>query len=150
MSSVTSDLEKILQSADAGSVGEVIREHVGSMFGDDAFSSYVRQLIREHGTSQLDVFRRADFSEKYGYAVLSGEKHTIQRDYILRICLAGKFTLDETQRVLKLYGVSPLYARVPRDAMLISAISSGVYDIEKVCTLLAENGFEPLHSSRVP
>ena len=49
------------------------------------------------------VFLKADIPERYGYKLLSGEKHTKQRDVILRICYAAEFTLKETQRALRKY-----------------------------------------------
>ena len=92
---------------------------------DNPFAAYMRSTVREKGLRFQEVFLRADVSEGYGYKLISGEKHTRQRDTILKLCLGAGFTLDETQRALKIYGMSPLYARFPRDAVLISAISSG-------------------------
>ena len=103
----------------------------------------MRSLIREKGVRLQDVFLLADISEGYGYKLISGEKHTRQRDVILKLCLTAGFSLEETQRALKLYGMSPLYARFPRDAVLISAISSGRREITEVNRLLEQNG-QPL------
>ena len=90
------------------------------------FSAYIRQLLRQKGLRQQEVFLAADIPEGYGYKLLSEEKHTRQRDVILRIGLAGHLTLDEIQHALALYGMRPLYPRNQRDAVMIVAISSGI------------------------
>ncbi|MDO5477515.1 MAG: hypothetical protein Q4F43_10475, partial [Eubacteriales bacterium] len=54
---------------------------------------------------------------------------------------------EETQRALKIYGMSPLYARFPRDAVLISAISAGKYEIPQINSLLLRNGQPALKGS---
>lgn len=114
---------------------------------DNPFSAYMRSTVREKGLRFQEVFLRADVSEGYGYKLISGEKHTRQRDTILKLCLGAGFTLDETQRALKIYGMSPLYARFPRDAVLISAISSGTREPAEINRLLEQNGQPQLRES---
>lgn len=110
---------------------------------DNPFAAYMRSTVREKGLRFQEVFLRADVSEGYGYKLISGEKHTRQRDTILKLCLGAGFSLQETQRALKIYGMSPLYARFPRDAVFISAISAKIYEISEINSLLARNG-QPL------
>lgn len=62
------------------------------------------------------MFLQADIPERYGYKLLSGQKHTKQRDVILRICYAAGLSFDETQRALKKYGMVELYSEITRDA----------------------------------
>ena len=114
---------------------------------DNPFAAYMRSTVREKGLRFQEVFLRADVSEGYGYKLISGEKHTGQRDTILKLCLGAGFTLDETQRALKIYGMSPLYARFPRDAVLISAISSGTREPAEINRLLEQNGQPQLRES---
>ena len=114
---------------------------------DNPFAAYMRSTVREKGLRFQEVFLRADVSEGYGYKLISGEKHTRQRDTILKLCLGAGFTLYETQRALKIYGMSPLYARFPRDAVLISAISSGTREPAEINRLLEQNGQPQLRES---
>ena len=114
---------------------------------DNPFAAYMRSTVREKGLRFQEVFLRADVSEGYGYKLISGEKHTRQRDTILKLCLGAGFTLDETQRALKIYGMSPLYARFPGDAVLISAISSGTREPAEINRLLEQNGQPQLRES---
>ena len=69
----------------------------------EAFSIYVKNLLQEKKLTQQYVFLQADIPERYGYKLLSGEKRTRQRDVILRICYAAKFSLAETQRANPLF-----------------------------------------------
>lgn len=75
---------------------------------------------------------------------LPWKKHTKDRDLILRICLAGKFRLDETNRALKLYGFTELYAKDPRDACLIVAINHRICDLYDIDKILLEHALKKL------
>lgn len=83
-------------------------------------------------------------TESYGSKILTMEKHTKNRDLIIRFCIAGHFLLGETNRALKLYGMSPLYAKDKRDACLIVAINNRKYDLFEIDNLLEEHGLPQL------
>ena len=117
--------------------------------GDHAFSEYIKQLLKEKKITQQMVFLKADIPERYGYKLLSGEKHTRQRDVILRICYAAGLTLDETQRALHKYEMPQLYAKVPRDALLMLIFNERPGGIIEVNELLQKNGMEMLRTSGV-
>ena len=72
------------------------------------------------------------------------EKHTRDRDLIIRFCIAGHFNWDETNRALKLYGFTELYAKNSRDAVLIVAINNRIYTLYDIDELLLEHGLECL------
>ena len=93
---------------------------------------------------QQDVFLAADISENYGYKLIAEEKHTVNRDIILRICLATRFSLSEAQEALILYGMAPLHNRIPRDIVFLVAFNNKVYDIHLVNDLLIKCGQAPL------
>ena len=107
------------------------------------FADYMRMKFREKGVLQQNVFLAADLSENYGYKLISEEKHTRQRDVILRICLAAKLDELETDEALMLYGMAPLNARIPRDVAFIVAINNHIYDIHEVDAILRENNLPP-------
>lgn len=67
-----------------------------------------------------------------------------KRDPILRLCIAGHFNLDEVKRALMLCGMPPLSDAESREACLISAINSEMYDLNDVDELLEKEGFEKL------
>ena len=83
----------------------------------------------------------------YGSKLLTGEKTTRNRDLILRICYAAEFTLDETQRALRLYPFDTLYARNKRDALIMVCFNKRPGDIFELNELLNSQGIEPLHGT---
>ena len=108
------------------------------------FADYMRLKFREKGILQQNVFLAADLSENYGYKLIAEEKHTRQRDTILRLCLAARFGAEEVNEALIRYGMAPLYARFPRDAALIVAVQCGMCDLREVNRLLESCGQPPL------
>ena len=115
----------------------------GQTFSPRPFTDFMRQTFREKKLSQKEIFIRSDLDDRYGYKLISGEKQTLQRDTILRICLAAEFTLGETQEALILYGMAPLYHRIRRDTAFIVAFCNGVYDIHDMDRILRENDMPP-------
>lgn len=108
------------------------------------FYLYFKTVLNKKNILLKDVYSFAGLSQSWGEKLVSQEKHSKKRDPILRLCIAGHFTLDEMNRALKLYGMSPLYAKEPRDACLIVAINNRMYDLADLDDLLEENGFEKL------
>ena len=108
------------------------------------FADYMRMKFREKGILQQNVFLAADLSENYGYKLIAEEKHTRQRDTILRLCLAARFRLEEVQEALILYGMAPLHGRLARDAVLTVAVQNEIYDLCEVNRFLESCGQAPL------
>jgi len=81
-----------------------------------AFYYHMKNTIEKKGLFLKDVYMSAGVSESYGGKIITMEKHTKNRDLIIRLCLAGHFNLMETNRALKLYGMSELYPKISRDA----------------------------------
>lgn len=108
--------------------------------GQRPFTDYMRERFREKGIQQKNAFIQADLPMSYGYKLISGEKHTRQRDTILRICLAAKLSLEQTQEALTLNSMASLHYRIPRDMALIVAINNRMFDIHSVDMFLYENG----------
>lgn len=144
----TIELEQVLASTHSKNFHKYCEENKESISTDDkAFGEYFKILFKEKGMTQQTVFLRADIPERYGYKLLSGEKRTRQRDVILRICYAAEFSLKDTQRALKKYGLPVLYAKVPRDALLMIAFNERPGSIIDVNALLKRNGMETLRTS---
>ena len=146
----TEELDQILGSMNPDKIREYLDENADSIYtADKAFTMYMREMFRQKGYSQQEVFIRADMPERYGYKIVSDEKHTKVRDVILKLCLASQFDLTETNRALKLYGMSELYSKIPRDAAIIVALNSRMGNIDEVNGLLKANGFEELYSFEI-
>ena len=146
--SMVNKLEESLSKVHVETISEFLKENRDKMVNNEyAFAEYMRQMIKEKGASQQEIFLYADIPERYGYKLISQEKHTRQRDIILRICYSANFTLEETQKALRLYGMPELYVEYPRDALLIVVFRDRPGDIIMVNALLKNNGFQPLRSS---
>ena len=146
----TDELEKILGSTHINEVSAYLKSNEESIITNEyAFHEYISKLIKRKNLRKQDVFLAADVPEKYGYKLLSGEKHTKQRDVILRLCYASELTLEETQKALKLYRMPELYAKIPRDAMIMIAFNERPGSIIDVNSFLKNNGMEILRSSGV-
>ena len=146
----TKELVDILGKTHISEIDKFCKEQKDSMDPDEhAFSEYIKSLLKEKKMTQQMVFLKADIPERYGYKLLSGEKHTRQRDVILRICYAAEMTLEETQRALQKYGMPQLYAKIPRDALLIIIFNERPGGIIEVNELLNEKGMDMLRTSGV-
>ena len=143
----TKELENALGSTHVSDFEKFYHENKENMNMDiDSFSVYIKDLLREKGLTQQKVFLMADIPERYGYKLLSGEKHTKQRDVILRICYAAECSLEETQKALRKYEMPQLYAKIPRDALLMIIFNERPGSIIDANTLLKKNGMEPLRT----
>ena len=144
----TNELKEILGKTHLSEFEKYCKDNKESMNDkEEAFSIYIKDLLANKGMMQQTVFLNADIPERYGYKLLSGEKHTKQRDVILRICYASELTLGETQRALKKYEMPELYVKIPRDAFMMIMFNDRPGSILDVNVLLKRNGMEPLRTS---
>lgn len=144
----TEELEHILGQTSTAGIGDYLEQNAGSLLNETKpFSAYMHEMLRKYAKTQQEVFLQADFPERFGYKLLSEEKRTKQRDYIIRICYAMGMTLEETQKALTLYGMAPLYARIPRDAVLMIAFNRHRGTILDVNALLSSHKLPTLKTS---
>ena len=144
----TDELEHILGQTYAGDIGAYLDQNAESLLtSQHPFSAYMHEMLRKYGKTQQEVFLQADLPERFGYKLLSEEKHTRQRDYIIRICYAAGMELSEVQRALTLYGMAPLYPRIPRDAVLMVAFNQHKGTVLDVNALLSAHKLLPLKTS---
>lgn len=141
----TDELNSILENTHPDQLSTFLKENSHYMADDKkGFYYYFKNVLDQKRIKLKDVYVYADVSETYGSKIITMEKHTKDRDLIIRLCMAGHFTWDETNRALKLYGMTELYARDKRDACLIVAINHRIYDINEVNDMLAEQGMDKL------
>lgn len=143
----TNELDALLQDLEPKDLDDYYRENRDSMNVEKTFTYYMKDVIQEKNIRLKDVYGFAGLSESYGEQILNMRKHTKNRDVIIRLCVAGRFTLDEINRALKLYGMSPLYAKNKRDACLIVAVNHRMYQLFEIDDLLEEQGLEKLSVS---
>lgn len=144
----TDELENILEQTSTTNIEAYLAQNAESLLSaEKPFSAYMHEMLRKYGKTQQEVFLQADVPERFGYKIISEDKHTKQRDTILRICYATGMTLEETQKALTLYGMAPLYARISRDAVLMVAFNQHTGNILDVNALLSSHKLPTLKTS---
>lgn len=146
----TYELEEILEKTHPSQIESYIENCTDEMLTEGRdFMRYMNEKFKEKKLRKQDVLLRADISQGYGYKLLTEEKVTKQRDIILRICYAADFTLQETQQALKIYHMSTLYARDPRDALIMTCFNEHLGSVLDINELLLSHHMAPLRSSGI-
>ncbi|MGN0425294.1 MAG: hypothetical protein ACI4FY_08255 [Acetatifactor sp.] len=141
----TSELDELLETMRPEQATEFFQKNSENMADEDkAFYYYMRNVLDMKSLKLKDIYSFAGVSESWGEKILRMERNTKDRDLILRFCIAGHFSLEETNRALKLYGMTPLYSRNKRDVCIILAINNREYDLAQVDELLVGQGFAQL------
>lgn len=141
----TAELDALLETMRPDQAAEFFEENREDMADEGkAFYYYMRNVLDTKSLKMKDIYSFAGVSESWGEKILRMERHTKDRDLILRFCIAGHFSLEETNRALKLYGMTPLYSRNKRDVCIILAINNRRYDLAQIDDLLQEQGCERL------
>ena len=118
-----------------------------SLLRGDAFSSpdlavYLNGLLREHRLSVQDVVVKCCLDRSYGYQLFNGTRRPT-RDFLLRLSLLLRLGEAQVQRLLKIAGRQPLYARSRRDAAVLYALTHRL-TLEGTQELLVRLGEEEL------
>ena len=141
----TDELNEILENMRPDELDGYLKDNERYLaHGRKAFYYYFKDVLDEKNIKLKDVYVSAGVTESYGSKIITMEKHTKDRDLIIRLCISGHFTWDETNRALKLYGFSELYAKEPRDACLIVAINNRMFDVNDIDDLLESKGLKKL------
>lgn len=138
----TNELDTILSQMKADELDEYYMNNSKELLDSKkAFYYYMKDVIESKNIFLKDIYSFAGVTESWGSKIITMEKHTKNRDLIIRLCIAGHFTLDEINRALKLYGMSPLYSRNKRDVCLIVAINNRKYNLLEIDDILEGQGF---------
>ena len=141
----TTELNNILAKAKPDQLDLYFKENEKYMADKEkGFYYYMKDVLDEKSIRLKDVYSFAGVTESYGSKILTMEKHTKNRDLIIRFCIAGHFSWEETNRALKLYGMSELYAKNERDACIIVAINNRMYDMSEIDEMLLQHGLNKI------
>ncbi len=141
----TNELDSMLEGMKPGQLDGYYKENKDYLAnGEKAFYYYMKDVVEAKNIKLKDLYSFAGVSDSYGAQIFRMEKPTKSRDLIIRLCVAGHLTLYETNRALKLYGMSPLYSKDKRDAALIVAIQNRIYNLADIDDILDKQGFKPL------
>lgn len=106
---------------EAPSLDKFMSEHD---LGVRTLSDYLNQMLAEKGLERAAVVRMANLNETFGYQIFKGTRRP-SRNKVLQIAIAMALTLRETNRALEAAGVSSLYSKDRRDAIIIFCIDRG-------------------------
>ena len=140
----TSQLLTIIRGA--SSFREATAYHAASP--EPRFHEHVYEAMKKKGLSTLDMIRKTGIERSYFYHLVNGEKRP-GRNMVMRIGLCLDCSLTEMNRLLRLAGLSELYARRRWDAVMIYAITHRC-TMEQANDLLIEAGEDPLYTERHP
>ena len=140
----TEELEEILKQMRPSQLDGYFKNNAQRFTGFQTFYNYFTEVLDKKGFKLNEVYGLAGLTESYGGKIVRMERHTVERDKILRLCVAGHFTLEETNRSLKLYGMNELYAKDRRDSVLIVALNNRIYNFRKIDEMLIQHGFPKL------
>ena len=87
------------------------------------FVAFIDKYISSHGLIREFIISKANLTN-YGYRILNGTKHTKNRNIILRICIAMKMNLEDTQEALKCYDMRLLDKEFYRDKIIMTGIAA--------------------------
>ena len=82
-------------------------------------SQFLCDLLEEKHLKKSDVIRKGELNESYAYQMFSGVKSTPSKDKLICLSIGMDLSVDETNSLLKLAGLSPLYPRIKRDSIII-------------------------------
>ena len=143
----TDELNSILENAKPSDIDEYLRENKQYMAGEKkSFYFFFKDTLDDKGIKLKDVYSFAGVSESYGGRIIRQEGHARDRDLIIRLCIAGHFNLQEINSALKIYGLTELYPKDPRDVVIIVAINNRIYDLSLIDDMLSERGLDPITS----
>lgn len=77
----TSQLMNVLKSSHMEDIPQYQQQFLQDV--PVSFAAYMDELVKAKGLKRQDIFQRADLPQKYGYKLLTGESHTVDRDKLL-------------------------------------------------------------------
>lgn len=93
---------------------------------DRELSDYLHQLLDERGgMKRADVVRASKLNSTVVYDIFGG-KSLPGRDHAIMLAFGLRCSLRETQRLLRLAGVSELWPKDRRDAVIIWCVENGL------------------------
>lgn len=113
--------ELLHELIDAPSIDGFLDAHP---LGHRSLSEYLGELLEEKHLKRAEVVRMANLNETFGYQIFTGARNP-SRDKVLQIAFAMALSLRETNRALEAAGVSALYSKDRRDAIIIFCLDRG-------------------------
>jgi hypothetical protein len=138
----TIELMSILNNIDDESYLDEFIKTTSNKFSDLGLPKFFEDICNSKNISKSELIRNAEIDRTYGYQILKGSKKP-SRDKILKLCISANLNLVETNKALKLGNVGELYAKNPRDSIIIFGLNKKL-DILDIDELLYNRNFDTL------
>ena len=96
---------------------------------DRSLADYLRELLSEKKLTRAEAIRASRLNTTFAYQVFQGTRN-IGRDKAIMLAFGMRCTLQEAQRLLRLAGVSELWCKLRRDAIIIFCLDHGMSRVE--------------------
>lgn len=131
--------ELLSELLDAPTIDGFVAKNV---LGHRKLGEYLEELLEQKGLKRSQVVHMANLNETFGYQIFTGQRNP-SRNKVLQIAFAMALSLRETNRALEAAGVSSLYSKDRRDAIIIFCLDRGC-SLQKVNDELYRFGEETL------
>ena len=126
MYSTTEDLQSQINKTKSMDQLQKLQEATADKYAAPSAWEYLLATAAKHGLDKAmlakSIIQQSALERTYVYHLLSGE-FGLTRDKLVQFAIAGGFTLEETNTLLKYGHLAPLYARDTRDAVLIYSLN---------------------------
>ena len=123
MEKTTNELLEILESKK--SIEAFFNEEIDELIFS-SLSEYLELLISEKKLRKSTVIKRSNLDKNYAYQIFNGNKENPSRNKVIMLAFGMGLSVLETRKLLKVAGVSDLYARNPRDSIIIYCLNKGL------------------------
>ena len=93
--------------------------------GSGGVQRLLTHLFEKRAITKSALAKQSGMSEIYVHQIFAGRRNP-SRSRLICLCFGLGATLDETQELLRLAGLAPLYPRIRRDAIIIYGLVNGV------------------------
>jgi len=125
----------------ASDVETFVKEN-SDLFVSVQLSEYLTKLRRTCGFSPAEIVARCNIDRSYLHQILNGTRNP-SRDKLLQLAFGFGLNDEETQELLKIARMSPLYPRIVRDAAILRCLHDGKR-FDETEELLQRMGLTPL------
>lgn len=119
---ITDDLQKELMGSN--SLNEFLSAN-SDEFNSGGVQRLLTRLFEKRAITKSALAKQSGMSEIYVHQIFAGRRNP-SRSRLICLCFGLGATLDETQELLRLAGLAPLYPRIRRDAIIIYGLVNGV------------------------
>ena len=120
MKETTDLMSRLNNISDDKALNDFIKEVDGNY--PLTFSEYIKEIMIKRDLYKKDISKASLIDRSYTSQIIEGDKHP-GRDKVLAITSGLGFSLEETQKALKLAGLNELYPKSKRDSIIIFAIN---------------------------